>query len=107
MRLFVTGGTGLVGRRLLERLRDRDADLVVLTRRIPLAESGGAKVTFQKGYPAVAGARLERFPGGPPVSFLQGDPTVAGPWMETLAMCDAVVHLAGENIFAHRCSEAF
>jgi hypothetical protein len=30
----------------------------------------------------------------------------AGPWMDAVADCDAVVNLAGENIFAHRWSEA-
>ncbi|QEL20295.1 TIGR01777 family protein [Limnoglobus roseus] len=41
-------------------------------------------------------------PGG-----LVGDPAQPGSWQDALADCDAVVHLAGENIFAHRWTAAF
>ncbi len=38
---------------------------------------------------------------------LVGDPATPGPWQDALADCDAVVHLAGENIFAKRWTAAF
>lgn len=75
MRVFVTGGTGLVGRRVVARLRDRGDDVIILSR------SPGAGVV--------------------------GDPTVAGPWLDQLATCDAVIHLAGEPIAAHRWTTRF
>jgi uncharacterized protein len=85
MRIFVTGGTGLVGRRLIKRLFDRGDQVIVLTRHY-----GHARQLF-----------------GPEVTLVEGDPMQAGEWMNTLADCDAVVHLAGENVFGRRWSAAF
>jgi uncharacterized protein (TIGR01777 family) len=85
MRIFVLGGTGLIGRRLLPRLRQRQAGVVVLTRR-----------------PAAAVERL-----GPDCTIVAGDGMTAGPWMDRLAECDAVISLVGESIFARRWDEPF
>jgi uncharacterized protein (TIGR01777 family) len=85
MRVFLTGGTGLVGSRLIARLQARQDKVVVLTRR-----------------PDAARNQL-----GPTVSVVEGDPTQLGPWMESLADCDGVVNLAGENLFGHRWNEDF
>src|SRR4029079_6437903 len=38
---------------------------------------------------------------------VEGDPMKPGEWMKALGDCDAVVHLAGENVFAKRWSEEF
>ncbi|GIW86986.1 MAG: epimerase [Isosphaeraceae bacterium] len=81
MRVFVTGGTGLIGRRLVRRLAERGDTPVVLTRR-----------------PAQA-RRHEELRG---VELIEGDPMVAGSWQEHVHGCDAVIHLAGENIFGKR-----
>jgi uncharacterized protein (TIGR01777 family) len=85
MRVFVTGGTGLVGRRLIWRLRERRDDVLLLTRRLAAAR--------------------DQFGTG--CDFVEGDPTQAGPWMDRVAECDAVVNLAGENIFARRWNDEF
>jgi uncharacterized protein len=77
MRVFVTGGTGLVGRRVVARLRERGDEVLVLSR----------SATGQ--------------------GFVKGDPTVAGPWLDELKTCDGVVHLAGESIAGHRWSKKF
>jgi uncharacterized protein len=42
---------------------------------------------------------------GPEV--IEGDPTMPGPWLARLDSCDAVVHLAGEGIFAKRWTSSF
>jgi len=85
MHVFVTGGTGLVGSRLIERLLARGDRVTVLTRRAEVAE-------------AKWGGRCTSIPG---------DPVHAGDWMKALADCDATVNLAGENLFARRWNAAF
>jgi uncharacterized protein (TIGR01777 family) len=83
MRVFVTGGTGLVGTRLVRRLLERGEQVVVLTRRF-----GPARQAL-----------------GPKVELIEGDPMKPGPWSGRIDDCDAVIHLAGENIFANRWND--
>ena len=85
MRVFVTGGTGLIGTELVKRLLSR-GDAVVLLSRRP-----------EQATPAADGQ----------ISILGGDPTQPGPWMDAIADCDAVVNLAGEGIFNRRWWAAF
>lgn len=85
MRFFVTGATGLVGRRLVRRLHERGDQAVILTRR-----AGHARELF-----------------GNNASVVEGDPMRPGPWMDAVADCDAVIHLAGENVFARRWNAEF
>jgi len=80
MRVFVTGGTGLIGTRLVRHLLKRGDQPVVLSRRPDAA------------------ARLF----GPACTVVSGDPTQAGDWMGAVADCDAVMNLAGENVFGRR-----
>jgi uncharacterized protein (TIGR01777 family) len=84
MRIFITGGTGLVGSRLIRALLQRGDTVAVLTRR-----------------PDAAYALF-----GQEATVVSGDPMRAGDWMGATADCDAIVHLAGENVFAHRWSES-
>jgi uncharacterized protein (TIGR01777 family) len=83
MRVFITGGTGLIGKRLAKRLLDRGDQPVVLSRSADRARLN----------PALAG-----------VEVIQGDPAVSGPWESALNGCHAVINLAGHNIFAQRWS---
>ncbi len=76
MRIFVTGGTGLVGRRLCALLVARGDQVECLTRD-----------------PAAAAARL---PAG--VACCEGDPAVGGPWQERAREADAIINLAGESV---------
>ena len=85
MRIFIAGGTGLVGTRLVKRLMERGDQAVVLTRRPEVAE--------------------QLFGAG--CTVVKGDPLIAGSWADALKNCDAVVNLVGEGIFNHRWSEAF
>jgi uncharacterized protein (TIGR01777 family) len=85
MRVFVTGGTGLIGTRLVRRLLARGDQPLVLTRRYPQARQ-----VF-----------------GPDCGLVEGDPTQPGDWRAAVADCDAVVNLAGENLFNRRWDPAF
>src|SRR5437762_747678 len=85
MRAFVTGGTGLVGSRVVTHLLARSDKPVVLTR-----NPDGARAKF-----------------APDVEIVVGDPTVAGPWQQVVGTCEAVINLAGENIFAKRWNDEF
>src|SRR5262245_54067390 len=84
MRVFVTGGTGLIGARLVRRLRERGDEVVVLSRR---------------------GSAWERV--GPAVAVVTGDPTRPGDWQAQAAASDAVVNLAGANLFERRWNADF
>jgi uncharacterized protein (TIGR01777 family) len=85
MRVFVTGGTGLIGRRLVRELLQRGDNPVVLTRRY-----GDARQMF-----------------GPNCKLVEGDPMEPGDWTGGVADCDAVINLAGENVFNRRWGDAF
>jgi uncharacterized protein (TIGR01777 family) len=76
MRVFVTGATGLIGKRLVRRLIEQKHDVVFLSRK-PAGES-------IIGHPAF---------------FVQGDPTLPGPWQDRAAECEVIINLAGEGVF--------
>ncbi|MFH2052778.1 MAG: TIGR01777 family oxidoreductase [bacterium] len=80
MRVFLTGGTGLIGRQLIPLLMQRGATVLCLSRD-----------------PASARAVL---PAG--VEIVGGDPNLPGVWQDRAALCDAVVNLAGESVGSGR-----
>jgi uncharacterized protein (TIGR01777 family) len=84
MRVFLTGGTGLIGSRLVRRLRERGDEVKLLTRRPDAVREKFADCTL-----------------------VAGDPMNAGPWMDAIEDCDAVINLAGENIFGRRWNDDF
>ncbi|MCX8118385.1 MAG: TIGR01777 family oxidoreductase [Desulfobacterota bacterium] len=77
MKILMTGGTGFVGTRLIDRLTQEGHEITVLTRSL----QGG-----------------RRAPSG--VSYLEGDPTRRGPWQQAVQAHDAVINLAGASIFS-------
>jgi uncharacterized protein (TIGR01777 family) len=81
MRVFVTGASGLLGRRLVERLVARGDEVRSLSRRPPTGTPSG-------------------------ITHIEGDVTVPGPWQARVAGTDAVVHLAGEPLDARRWTAA-
>ncbi len=85
MKIFVMGGTGLVGSALVGKLTSRGDEVVLLTRR-----------------PAHARERW-----GNQCTIVEGDPMKAGPWMQVVNDCEAVVNLVGESIFARRWNDEF
>ena len=72
MRVFVTGGTGLVGRRVVGRLRERGDEAFVLSRR-----PAPGVVT---GDPAVAGPWVDELARCDGVIHLAGEPIAAHRW---------------------------
>ena len=76
MRILVTGGTGLVGRKLIPLLLDRGDEVLCLSR-----DPGRAREVL----PAV-------------VTVIGGDPGLPGDWQDRLATCDGVVNLAGASV---------
>ncbi len=85
MRLLITGGTGLVGRQLAVAAANAGHEVLVLSRALRRA--------------------TPLFPNS--VTVIAGDPTQAGRWQERAAACDAIINLAGENLFARRWDTAF
>lgn len=84
MHMFLTGGTGQIGRRLIRRLVGRGDRVTLLSRRANAWELVGTEVTA-----------------------VTGDPTQPGDWQDKLAECDAVINLAGANLFAKRWTADF
>jgi uncharacterized protein (TIGR01777 family) len=79
MRVFVTGGTGFVGSRLILALIDKGHEVVLLVRP----------------------SETERdVPGGDRVQVEVGESTETGAWWEAMKDCDAAVNLAGYPVFS-------
>jgi uncharacterized protein len=80
MKIAITGATGFVGSRLVEKLHAKGQQIVVFSRNIERAK---------KVFPTSA---------FPKVEIVSYDPKKSGNWQQKIAGCDAVVNLAGEAI---------
>lgn len=85
MRVFVTGASGFLGKRLLRELLRRGDQVVALTRSRKNLRDGNSE-------------RLV---------VVKGDPTRAGEWEEQVSGCDAIVALAGEPLLGRRWTPEF
>ena len=83
MKVAITGATGFVGSRLVERLQKQNINVVVLTRNVARAQSV---------FPATAFPNVE----------IIATPTTSDAWQSAIAGCDGVVNLAGESIAESR-----
>jgi uncharacterized protein (TIGR01777 family) len=83
MRVLITGGTGLIGRHLARTLLDDGHQPVILSRNADHVRRDPEMWAYQ---------------------VVSGDPTAPGRWQDAVDGCDAVVNLAGHNIFAQRWS---
>ena len=77
MEIFITGGTGLVGRHLIHKLLERGDQIVCLSRSREYAQS-------------VLPSAVE---------IIEANPVIPGDWQSRPAQCGAVVNLAGEPVF--------
>ncbi|MFQ3626942.1 MAG: TIGR01777 family oxidoreductase [Cyanobacteriota bacterium] len=84
MKIAVTGATGFVGTRLVERLVEEGHSVIALTRR----KSHGDRVFPQSAFPAV--------------DVVEYTPLESGEWQRALSGCDGVVNLAGAGIADER-----
>jgi len=80
MKIAITGATGFVGSRLIEKLRDRGHQILVFTRNSTKAK---------KVFPNSAFPNLET---------IEYNPKESGDWQQAISGCDAVINLAGEPI---------
>jgi len=80
MKIFMTGGTGFVGKTLAPALVRSGHEVTILTRAGKGASSG--------------------------VSWAEGDPTQKGRWQEALKEYETVINLAGASIFTRWTEEA-
>jgi len=85
MKVFIMGGTGLIGSALIPQLLDRKDHVVLLTRRPEHARERWSDKCV----------------------IVDGNPMIAGLWMDVVQDCDAVINLVGESIFARRWNEEF
>src|SRR5574338_760821 len=81
MKIIVTGGTGFIGRALINELAGQRHEVVVLTRKA--------------GRPSQSSVR-----------FVEWDARSTGPWQAELASAHAVVNLAGAPIAEGRWTES-
>jgi len=80
MKIAVTGATGFVGTRLVERLIAEGHDVKVFTRSVSKAKKVFAADKFK------------------PVEYVTYTPTQSGEWQAAISGCDGVINLAGEPI---------
>jgi uncharacterized protein (TIGR01777 family) len=83
MRVFVTGATGLIGRRLVAALHERGDEVRALSR---------------------SAAKARETLGGQ-VEIVEGDPAVYGDWSSAVNGSDAAVNLAGERVVGSKWTE--
>lgn len=87
MKVAITGATGFVGRRLVERLQKEGEKVLVFTRH---------PASAQKVFPSEAFDNVEIF---------AYEATKSGAWQSAMANCDGIVNLAGEPIAEARWTE--
>lgn len=80
MKVAITGGTGFIGSRLVEKLQDQGNQILILTRN---------QERSKRIFPASAFPDLE---------IIAYNPSQSGMWQQAISGCDAVVNLAGEPI---------
>lgn len=73
MKIFVTGGTGFVGRTLTSALAKQGHEVTVLSRKSKQSNNYG-------------------------ISFIHGNPMTRGAWQDAVRQHEVIINLAGENI---------
>jgi len=74
MKIFVTGGTGFIGKRLTQALSKEGHTIYILTR------SKAGKTDTEN------------------IKYIEGNPSISGKWQDVIKDCDAISNLVGETI---------
>ncbi len=88
MKVAISGATGFVGKRLVEKLHLQGHHILVLTRNVMAAQKSFSSSQF------------------PNVEMVAYTPSQSGDWQQSIAGCDGVVNLAGEPIAEGRWTAA-
>ena len=80
MKIVITGATGFVGSRLVQKLNAENHQIIALTRNLVKAKRVFPSLTF------------------PNLEFVTYTPKESGAWQEAISGCNAVINLAGEPI---------
>ena len=92
MRIFITGGSGTIGRRLvLDRLSRRHSIIAVTRSRSRFMDAMLPEV-------AEYADSLE---------VIEANPMVPGPWQKKVDGCDAVINLAGAGVLDRRWTDSY
>lgn len=89
MKVAITGATGFVGSRLVERLQSLGHDVVILTRNPDRARQQFPTSVYKT------------------VDIISYDPSQAGDWQKAIAGCAGVVNLAGTGIADQKWTPAY
>ncbi|MBE9030563.1 TIGR01777 family protein [filamentous cyanobacterium LEGE 11480] len=89
MKVAITGATGFVGSRLVERLQSLGHAVVILTRNADKARQQFPLAVYKT------------------VEVVGYDPTQSGDWQQSIAGCDGVVNLAGTPIAEEKWTPAY
>ena len=86
MRIFVTGATGLLGRRVVQALWSKEHEVIIVSR------------NATRAYEHFNNASLK---------ILEADVTQRGDWQTVASESDAIVHLAGAGIVDRRWTKSY
>lgn len=89
MRIFITGATGLIGRRLVPDRLARGDEVVVVSRNAARARARLGEASEQH------------------LTIVEGDPVSPGDWQGAIDGCDAVIHLAGAGVADRRWTATY
>lgn len=99
MRVFVTGGTGFIGRHLIPRLLERGHRVVALVRR-PADVDGLEDPEVSRSFSLLPWDGPGIRASGAPVEWVVGDLEDVTSYRDALKGCDALVHLAPAGLSA-------
>ncbi|MCZ6811622.1 MAG: TIGR01777 family oxidoreductase [Planctomycetota bacterium] len=89
MRIFITGATGLIGRRVVPDRLERGDHVVAVSRDASRAN------------------RLFASDADHDFEVIEGNPAIPGEWQKSINGCDAVIHLAGAGVVDKRWTAAY
>lgn len=84
-KIIITGATGLIGRKLSQKLFEAGHQIIVFSR-----NASSAKNVLKKDF-----------------TYIDWDYSRSDKWIESISTADAIVHLAGINLFAKRWNKKF